>query len=486
MARILLILQRILVMLLLLGAVANLALRTRLLSDPRIDLGGAEMNVVYGVQKLLLGKPLYSDPEFPPFEVVQYTPLFHLLSAGVCAIAGTDPMDTSGLYLVSRSLALLLNLFSCAFVFLLCRRLGCEVLHALGAACVALILFTPHFFGRPEALASALVLAMVLILAGGGALDWRRAIAAAALAVLAVLAKQTAIVAPIIALAFLAWQNDRASLRRFATVFTLLSAIALGALLLTASPSILWKNLVMSMRNGLGYTLYHDLVDLGVPKYWYGWIGLTVAAGIAGVRSAQPSRRLVALAALVALGAGLLAGTKRASSMNYIVDGLLLGLPAGLAWLTMQREVIRTWFLIGFLAYGAFFMQHRVRLLRDLVSGPNQRTQRLAEQHADQAVHAWLLNQGGNRLDNPALITYRGHLELYLNGMALLPQKDIIEWSEAPPFDLSRLKRMLDDGQVKFIITDSPIEHLRLLGWSYVVDPIIDVEGRHVYRLKPN
>ena len=62
--------NRVLLAVLLAVVAWHFALRVQLIADHRVDLGGAEINVVYGAQKILLGRPLYEDPEQPPFDVM--------------------------------------------------------------------------------------------------------------------------------------------------------------------------------------------------------------------------------------------------------------------------------------------------------------------------------------------------------------------------------------------------------------------------------
>lgn len=478
-------LQRALVALIVAGAFIHLALRWPLLTDPRIDLGGGEMNVVYGAQKLLLGEPLYSDPEEAPFEVVQYTPLYHAVFAIIAKSLGVDGRDTAGLFLVGRSIGLLLNLITAWLVLAICRKLGMEGWTALAAAALTLAFITEHCFDRPDALASALLLGMVLVLTHdeGVALSPSRAAWAAALAIGAVFTKQNMILAPLIAIVHLAASRDRISLQRILAFVGLFGAVAACVLLLMATPDVLWKNLVVSLRNGLGFTLYSDLADLGVYKYYGGWHVLTVIAAIALLRRGSTSKRLLAISALGASAAGLLGGMKLGSSMNYLVDAHILGLIAGLAWLHSLRPASHRWAMVGVLLYGALFTQHRLRLLAKRMGTEQDRVHHAKERAADLAVQAWLLEQGGQQSVPPVFLTYRGHLELLLNGIALLPQKDILEWSRVPPFDLNRFDVMMRAGDVRYVISDRPIESLHLLRWSYPLNaPIATMEGRWIYR----
>lgn len=59
------------------------------------DVIGVEYSVTHAVQRNALGHPLYSDPEMPPFSLVQYTPLHYQVCSAVIrgfALDANDPI----------------------------------------------------------------------------------------------------------------------------------------------------------------------------------------------------------------------------------------------------------------------------------------------------------------------------------------------------------------------------------------------------------
>ncbi|MBK6344104.1 MAG: hypothetical protein IPF41_16420 [Flavobacteriales bacterium] len=476
------------VVMLLLGTLAHLVLRAGLLNDPRVDLGGAEINVVYGVQKLVDGRPLYSDPEQPPFEAIQLAPLYHVLVSGMARVSGVGPLDTQGLYFVSRSQALALNLLTALLVLLLCRKNGANLGLSIALACIGFALLTEHFYGRSDALSTPLMLAACLVLAEVNAslLSWRRSFAVAVLSALAVLTKQTAVILPLFVAVHFMVQRDWRSLARFAIAGAGAAVLALGLLLCMASPDVLWKNLVVAVRNGIEPSMYKELFDRGVYKYHVGWHAIALLAPMLLVRRGRPLASLFGLAAGLAFVAGALGGLKSGSSLNYLVDGLLLALVAAVFLIKQAPERWRPWAHMALLGYGLLFMQHRVRLLDARVGDDAQRATHAFSLDSDRRTAAFLRDSLRLGAEDHVMITYRGHLELLLNGQGLLPQKDIIQWSTEPPFDLHRLKEMLDQGQVRAVVTDAPADTLRLLSWRHALVPIAQVNGRWVFAIKSN
>ena len=81
---------------------AMLLLRLHLVSAYAPELGGIESNVIYTLQRILDGYPLYVDPAAPPYAITQYTPLYYYLCWGVGRLAGVDAANVHHVYVLSR------------------------------------------------------------------------------------------------------------------------------------------------------------------------------------------------------------------------------------------------------------------------------------------------------------------------------------------------------------------------------------------------
>ena len=71
----------------------NAILAAAALRSDATDVIGVEYAVTHPIQRLALGHPLYSDPEAPPFSLIQYTPLHYQMSAALIRRFGVDPHD---------------------------------------------------------------------------------------------------------------------------------------------------------------------------------------------------------------------------------------------------------------------------------------------------------------------------------------------------------------------------------------------------------
>src|SRR2546428_8613350 len=79
------------------AAAVSLATGLWMLASDIPGFGGEEANVVYTVQQLVAGDPIYTDPGQAPFTITQYSPLFYVVSAGVARVLRVDATDASAI-----------------------------------------------------------------------------------------------------------------------------------------------------------------------------------------------------------------------------------------------------------------------------------------------------------------------------------------------------------------------------------------------------
>ena len=473
---------RILLALLLAVAAWHLVLRLRLIPDARVDLGGAEINVIYGVQKVLMGRPLYEDPEQPPFDVIQYTPLHYGLLAGLARVFSLDYRDTHGLFILSRSVALALNLLTCLLVFALCRAVGCRPWPSIAVSALVFTVFTEHFYGRGDALYALLFVGALLAYARWQQRNGSRMLLmlTAMIAVLCVAAKQSGmLVIGIIGLDLLlqgAWRNAG----RFALQVAVLMAIGALLIALNASGPFFLKNIVQGLANGISPAMYRELFDPPTYKYYVLFHLSIVLLILRAIRKGDRTDRFLATAAGASLAFGLITGLKSGSNLNYLFESHALAAIGVARWIGGASGVAGSFALLCALGFGTY----RTRLLGHRSGTADEREAHAAALHADRAVHGELIGRLGLKPQEHVLVTYRGHLELLLNGKGLLAQKDVIAWSVGEVFDRSSFHRMMDEGAVRFVISDAPMDTLRYLGREWApLQPVLEVEGRYVLAL---
>lgn len=476
-------LKRGIVILILGLMVIQLGFRIRLISDHRVDLGAQEINVVYGIQKIMLGRPLYEDPEASPFDVMQYTPVYYFLCAGIGSVVGIEVDDTYALFILSRIISLLLNLATCWLIYLLCRSVGADPWMGLAAAALVFALHSEQFYSRIDSLyalffAAALIVFVRSLRAGDG----RKWFVLALLCALAFLSKQTGVLIIGIIGLYLAIERSWPTLGRFAIATALFIGAGLGVMFMDSSPTDLWKNTVQGLMNGLAERPFHHYRDPGVYKFYMGWHLAAVALIWLFVRNGNAVFRFLAVAMILSLLFGVAGSFKQGSGSHYLFEFHLLVVVSCIAWLGSVPDPTSRLAPMLFLSYGLLFMLHRTRQIQAWTGDEEKRSTALTAYTADLRTFEVLVNELDLQPDDRVYVTYRGHLELLLNGQGLLAQKDIIEWSTTPPFDLRAFEQAMDDGTVRYVISENVTDAVRIMGRSYpLFRPIRECEGRTIW-----
>lgn len=120
------------------------------------DVSGSEKNIIYGIQRLLAGLPLYTDPTQIEFNLIQYTPLYFRVTSMICYLFGIQSGDPYSIYVVSRTVSLFLVLSSILFYCAVLKRLKFDYLSCFSLAIILLYLHSANILSnsRPDSLLS--------------------------------------------------------------------------------------------------------------------------------------------------------------------------------------------------------------------------------------------------------------------------------------------------------------------------------------------
>jgi len=476
--------------LVLLGAVFawNLNLRWQMLYQHRTELGGVEHNVIHGIQKVMLGQQLYEDPERPPFDVIQYTPGYYLLGAAVGKKLGLDGADARSIFLLSRWLSLLLWLVTGALVVAACRAGGAAGWSSWLAAGITLCCAWEQSFSRMDSLVAATTMATLLYfirwLVSG---DRHTLVIASIAAVAGVFAKQSGIVLLLSPLLYLLLGRNWKALRIALTSMALATMVALIVISTLGTFGAFYQNTVLGLRNGFSWMLYIDLFNPPTYKYFIGWHLLAIVVTVKGSRSRSAPLRFMALVIPISLVFALTAGLKYGSRLNYLHESLMLTF-IGVAILLpqMTQTPWRNGLAWAFAGHGLLFSAFRTNSTAAWyrIGEPDA----LHEQHLqnDEAVHAVLVNELGLKEGEYVFINYREYLEHFLVGQSLLTQKDIIQFSHDRLFDYTEFHNCMEDGRVRFVVTDGMLGPISYLDSTYTGwEPIREVNGRVILARAP-
>lgn len=461
----------------------NLSLRWEMLFQHRTELGGVEHNVIHGIQKVMLGKALYEDPERPPFDVIQYTPAYHVLCAAIGKVLGLHGDDARAVFVLSRAVALVLWTLMGWFVFRACRAGGASTWSAVLAAGITLCSTWEQAFSRMDALVGATSAATAWLFIRWLTTGSQRALTATmVVATIGVFAKQSGVVMVAAPLLYLAIAREWQQLRKAMVSLLLTTALCSLGMLSLGSITAIHQNIVLGLRNGFSWMMYTELFNPPTYKYFIGWHVLAVVLAVVGWRARNAPLRFIAIAVPLSLGFAMATGLKYGSRLNYLHESLMLTF-IGTTFLIHDHSA-STWgrtLAWSFVGYGCLFAAFRTNSVAAWYRMGLPDAPHVEQLQADMAVRDVLINDLGLKPDELILITYREYLEHFFVGQSVLTQKDIVQYSTNALFDYSNLYRAMSDGTVRFVVTDGSIGPVSLLdstysGWY----PVREVDGRKI------
>lgn len=475
---------RALVLAALAGVLAwNLWLRWNMLHQHRVELGGVELNVIHGIQKVMLGQALYEDTEKPPFDVIQYTPVYYLVCAGIGKAIGLAGDDARANFLVSRWVSLFAWLLTGLLVYRACRAAGAASWSSAMAAGVTLCCAWEQSFSRMDSLVLATSAATVLyVIKWSVTGDLRMLRIAAVVAVIGLFTKQSGAVMVAVPVIHLVLARKWVPLRAVLLTMGITTAIGIAITLSLGTPLAVYQNTVLGLRNGFSSMLYRVLFDPATYKYFIGWHILLIVIVYQAFRSDNAPLRFLGIAVVSSLAFALITGSKYGSALNYLQESLMLTFIGTVVLMVhVAQRAWHSWLAWSFAAYGGLFAAYRTNaMLSHYREGePDARNVQLL--HDDEAVRDVLKNDLGLKPDEKIFITYRGYLELFFTGQSMLTQKDIVIYSRDRLFDYTAFRRAMTDGTVRFVIMDGPPRQVTYLDSTYTGwQPVRTVHGRTI------
>lgn len=290
------------------------------------DLGGFERNVIWGIQQIMSGNSLYSNPEKPPFAMIQYMPLYYYAMASLAVCSGISPDDAHGVYQLARMFNLFIGILLPFLVFFLLRKKFSVAL--VPALCVALLSYLVagggfSISGRPDALKAFFFLLQLVMLVQFSEIRLRWLFPLSLLlSLLCFSCKQDGLTAfGILPLAFLLgreWRNLFG--------FSILAGLTLAIFL----PLMQWSfggnffaNVFGALQNGISFSWFKSVFFGFFAQHS---ILFALAMVLSFEFSSEKNRafRLLSAGFIIAFFPPLLAALKFGSGPNYFFEALLV------------------------------------------------------------------------------------------------------------------------------------------------------------------
>ena len=287
-----------------------------------VNFQGVEINVIFTIQKALLGSQLYTSPALPPFDVAQYTPLYYWVVIGICRAFGISGLDPAPVAMAARALSAMFSVGAIVFYYRILSACGVSSLarKVVAIAFASAATFPWLYLARPDALATLLSFGSLYLLLqadAGNRFKAGKYSLSVAFAILAVVAKQNTVVP--LAMAVILPLSDRNW--RALVIAAVMGAVSLMIVTL-ASPAIpfLRANIVDGVNNGIDFSwawmhAYHFVIVWCLPL-----LAGAILAMSAWRRPWPRHLRLVSAAAISYFATAIAFSLKWGSAPNYYVE----------------------------------------------------------------------------------------------------------------------------------------------------------------------
>jgi hypothetical protein len=446
-----------------------------------------ETSIVYGLQRVLAGMPLYSDPEAAPFAIIQYSPLYYQLVGTIGKWLSVDPEQPFQVFRLSRWAGLVFNLMGLVVIANILKGVRLETKWKLIAILLAWLCLEPAHYARPDSLQSLFFLLFVwAALRYIHQESWGSLIWAVLAATLACWSKQNGILLPVFLLFYLFFiQKNIAQGFGAGGVFLILNAL-LGFILIEDA-SLFYANVIRGLDNGISFPYFFSAIyDAGVKKFFpFFLIGIYLALQGIFFPSGKQLRFLGWF-----LGASfsfaILTSLKWGSIPSYFTDFVHLSLISGAFWLAdFKTEQGKKLSFSSSLFLGLVFL-----FIIPLHTSGKEWGRVIQEGQSDwfaqaKSVRAAIQKQGLQ--PGEYIFTHDYLINLFLFRHCLFPQNDIVYCCTAPrkTYDYTRFEELIGQGKVPFVIDWNGENPRKFLGNDFHEYKYLETSGRYgVWKIK--
>ncbi|MEP7265313.1 MAG: hypothetical protein ABI772_12480, partial [Bacteroidota bacterium] len=415
---------------------------------------------------------LYSNPELPPFPIIQYMPMHYYVVAGLAQLFRID-QDVHSVMMLNRFLCLLFDLILFIPVqrilwhtFLIKNRKICW------AVCFGIFLILPNTnYGRIDNLYLLSFAFAIYYFLGFLSLFKNKygaeIVFAAIFGSLAFFTKQSGIfLLAAMFLFLLFYLKDRKALLIFSSV-TALTCLILFTILIGSNYENWFLNAYRGLENGINLGWFQEVfIEKFFRKMYFFIAGGLALALISCSRDKDIRERFLGFLALVVFIFALISSLKWGSSINYFTEFLMLTFMLSAVYFK-QQTVLFPAVKLFFLFITPFFIMNVYNdkgwnYLRDLKSSK-------ADYDNCSSVASYLKKN----VKNDEFIFTAFHRENMMNLLsgekALFPTREIVFYCAAPLkiFNYDRFTNMVNDGKVKYLVGRKDVQPDRFLNAEF-------------------
>lgn len=325
----------------------TLFLRIVLIGYYNNNLGGIELNVVYGIQRILLGQPLYQDPAAGSFAVIQYTPLYYYFVASIGRLAGIKALDVQSVFELCRIIALIFNLLTIVLCTFIIRSMGFSWAKSVVFSLPLLLVLTSHYYTRGDSMHLFLFVAAIwayLHYSKKGSILY--IVLAALLTAVCILVKQSGLLClGITGCCMIFVERRYLPAIIYATLTVIFSGLIAVIFIGPGDLHLFYLNAWLGLKNGIDLSFLYSMfisqfyLDL-IPFYLLGGM----MAWFALEKIQNKTYQILAAGTVLSFLFAVFTGLKKGSSNNYFTEFLnmvLLALPIFLQYVSEQKSSFR-------------------------------------------------------------------------------------------------------------------------------------------------
>lgn len=469
---------------------------------PHPDAGGVEGNVIYFVQRILDGQPVYTDPEQPPFAIAQYAPAYYYLVAGIARVSGSGPDEVFALFVVGRVVSLLLNIGLARIVLSICRKIfDIPVLRSGITAGLCFIFLQSTSFARPDSLYHVVfMLSLYCFLrwfrqeASSAGRNWL--VAAALLSAATFFCKQTGIVLPCVFGLILIIQKRYKLLVQFSLFYLVTFSAMFAVTGFFLGFDLFLKNALQGINNGISPGWYLRVVFLPVFASGAGFLLLPAFVIVLwlALKETRPALRLsgsLLLLFFICLNGIAL---KLGSVAGYLTEWwIFLFIQLAYYWPVFTRKRGEAVAMMATTVFVLILGIKTWQLMPDMQTKWKALTssRRMEPYFAEKKLAGQMLNRvppGKNFAVFMNMYTPDSYMSNLLFRQAVLPQFEIVTISTYPlkKYDYTRLEQGLQNGRFPWMMMrekdtvkrffNIPLNHY---------NPVESAAGFTIYQFKP-
>lgn len=429
------------------------------------DLGGLDMNVIYGIQRIVGHEPLYQNPAQPTYAIMQYAPAFYYAAAGVIKTLHIGARDVYQIYVVTRVLSLLFNLLTVVIAARIIRMGGFSVRRAWTFALPVLIILTFEHYTRVDSLHLLFfVTTMYFTLRYLQTNNWWEILFAALMAGCCIMSKQSGVLAVGIVSFYMLFVERRYLAGLLFPVLSLVFAGLIAWRYVGNNWQAAYQNAYLGLKNGIDFSWLYVIFT---SQFYYDLILCYFVGGIlvwlAFRKATDRYLRFIATGAALSFLFALVTGLKVGSGNNYFTEFLFFCL-CGLPWLL--RPAYRSCRLfrfgkrtltIGTFALIAFFILITSKTMGLTSSVYIERWIKNKKEvyHHQQKLFEYFAQNSLLQRGTYVYFANRDFLDNLFINYSLLPTKDVITQvyrTDTSTFDYSKLIEGMSKGMIKYVV----------------------------------